>query len=114
MHKVIVSARNVDLIILEHSNTVQCQNRRRSVSKCVNSQKIGFPLFVVMKTSNVVKAYMPNISSEQNNNLENHDLKAIFVSPSCTPNTHFPKASLVLRNLKRLNGLEYEIRLPSY
>jgi hypothetical protein len=84
MHKVI-SARNVNLIVLEHSNTAQAQNRRRSVSKHVNSQKIGFPLFVVMKTSNVVKAYMPNISNEQNNNLENYDLKAIFVSPSRTP-----------------------------
>jgi hypothetical protein len=101
MHKVFISAHNVNLIVLEHSNTVQAQMRRRSVSKCVISQKIRFPLFVVMKTSNVVKAYMPNISSEQNNNLKNHDLKAMFVSPSCARNRHFPKASLVLRNLKR-------------
>jgi hypothetical protein len=83
------------------------------VSKCVISQKLWFPLFVVMKTSNV-KAYMPNISSEQNNNLKSHDLDAIFVSPSWARNRRFPKASLVLHNLKWWNVLEYEIRLPSY
>jgi hypothetical protein len=57
---------------------------------------------------------MSTISSEQNNNLKCHDLKGKFVSPLCAQNRHFPKASLVLRNFKRWNGLEYEIRLPSY
>jgi len=114
VHKVIISARIVNLIILERNNIVQAQKRRQSVFKCVISRKIRFPLFVVMKTSNVVKAYVPNISSEQNINLKCHDLKGIFVSPSRAPNRYFPKASLVLRNFKRWNGLEYEIRLPSY
>ena len=77
LYQVIISARIVDLIILEHSNAVLALKRRRSVPKCVISQKIRFPLFVVMKTSHVVNVYMPNISSEQNNNLKNHDLKAI-------------------------------------
>lgn len=101
MHKVIISARIVNLIILERNNIVQAQKRRQSVFKCVISRKIRFPLFVVMKTSNVVKAYVPNISSEQNINLKCHDLKGIFVSPSRAPNRYFPKASLVLRNFKR-------------
>jgi hypothetical protein len=101
MHKVIISVRIVNLFILERSNTVQVNKRPRCISKRIISQKIRFPLFVVMKTSNVAKTNMPIISSEQNKDLKSLDLTAIYVSPSCARNRHFPKRSVALRKLKR-------------
>jgi hypothetical protein len=70
-----ILAHIIILFISERSNIVQVNKRLRPVSECIISQKIRLQLFVVKKTSNVVKANMPNISSKQKK-IKILDLKA--------------------------------------